>query len=341
MVDQPPQRVVFSSAVLPKPLSERRRRMLWRDLYTELYGPLEMTFSDDPFSVRLEVTRFGAAELSRVNATIERYIRTPRCVAAAGSDHLALVVNVVAAPMHARQLGRDGRIAPGGAALVCNATAGEVAGPAENPWLFLQLPRAALLEAVAGAEELIARPVDASLPAMRHLHRYLELLLEPNGIEDDTPLHDHIETTLLDLIALALGTARERADVARLRGLRAARLRMILAAIASGFDARDFSVPVVAARVGLSPRYVQDLLHETGRSFTERVLERRLQKARALLTSPRCAARRITDIAFDSGFNEISHFNRAFRRRFGVTPSDVRSNALEKPRSRAATHCTS
>jgi AraC-like DNA-binding protein len=327
MLDQPPQRVVFSSAVLPKQLSERRRRMLWRDLYTELYGPLEMTFTDDPFSVRLEVTRFGAAELSRVNATIERYIRTQRCVAAAGSDHLAVVVNVGAAPMHVRQLGRDGQVAPGGAALVCNATTGEVAGPAENAWLFLQVPRAALLETVAGAEDLVSRPVDARLAATRHLCRYLELLLEPNGIEDNASLHDHIETTLLDLIALALGAARERADVARLRGLRAARLKMVLAAIASGFDGRGFSVHVVANSIGLSPRTVQDLLHETGRSFTERVLDLRLKKARALLASPRCAARRITDVAFDSGFNDVSYFNRAFRRRFGVPPSAVRGPA--------------
>jgi AraC-like DNA-binding protein len=327
MVDHPPQRIVFSSAALPKQLSEHRRRMLWRDLYTELYGPLEMTFTDDPFSVRLEVTRFGATELSRVNATIERYIRTPRCVAAAGSDHLALAVNVGAAPMHVRQLGRGGPVAPGGAALVCNATTGEVAGSAENAWLFLQVPRAALLEAVSGAEDLISRPVDAHLPAMRHLRRYLGLLLEPSGIEDDASLHDHIETTLLDLIALALGAGRERADVARLRGRRAARLQMVLAAIASGFDARDFSVHVVASRVGLSPRYVQDLLHETGRTFSERVLERRLQKARALLANPRCASRRITDVAFDSGFNDVSYFNRVFRRRFGVPPSGVRGSA--------------
>ncbi|MBN1238867.1 MAG: AraC family transcriptional regulator [Gammaproteobacteria bacterium] len=330
MVEHPPHRIVFSSDALPKQLGERRRRTLWRDVYTDLYGPLEMTFAEDPFSVRLEVARFGAAELAAVNATIERYIRTPRCVAAARSDHLALAVNAGVGPMHVRQLGRDCAIAPGGAALVCNATSGEIAARAGSTWLFLQVPRAALLDAVGGAEDLISRPIDARLPAMQHLRRYLRLLLEPAAIEDDALLHDHIETTLLDLIALALGTARERADVARLRGRRAARLRGVLGAIASGFDARDFSVNVVADRVGLSPRYVQDLLHETGRSFTARVLERRLQKARKLLSDPRFAARTITDIAFDSGFNDVSYFNRSFRRRFGVTPSDVRVPAAVK-----------
>ena len=32
-------------------------------------------------------------------------------------------------------------------------------------------------------------------------------------------------------------------------------------------------------------------------------------------------------MAGEAGFNDLSHFNRAFRRRFGVTPSDVRRAA--------------
>ena len=32
------------------------------------------------------------------------------------------------------------------------------------------------------------------------------------------------------------------------------------------------------------------------------------------------AERRISDIAFDCGFNDLSYFNRCFRRRFGLSP---------------------
>jgi AraC-like DNA-binding protein len=32
----------------------------------------------------------------------------------------------------------------------------------------------------------------------------------------------------------------------------------------------------------------------------------------------------ISAIAFDSGFSDLSHFNRTFRRRSGMTPSEVR-----------------
>jgi AraC-like DNA-binding protein len=35
----------------------------------------------------------------------------------------------------------------------------------------------------------------------------------------------------------------------------------------------------------------------------------------------------ISEIAFDVGFADLSHFNRAFRRRYGMTPSEVRITA--------------
>ena len=79
----------------------------------------------------------------------------------------------------------------------------------------------------------------------------------------------------------------------------------------------------VARKLAISPRYVQDVLHDTGRSFTERITELRLNKARALLA--RVGTHKIVDIAYDCGFGDVSHFNRRFRRRFGAAPSKFRN----------------
>jgi AraC-like DNA-binding protein len=43
------------------------------------------------------------------------------------------------------------------------------------------------------------------------------------------------------------------------------------------------------------------------------------------LTIPRLRQRSIGDIVFDAGFGDLSYFNRAFRRRFGLSPSEVRN----------------
>jgi AraC-like DNA-binding protein len=100
------------------------------------------------------------------------------------------------------------------------------------------------------------------------------------------------------------------------------RLKAVLMILEKRFAEPDFSAQKLAAAAGLSERYVNELLHEAGASFTVRLTELRLRKAAERLAYP--GEGRISDIAFDCGFNDLSYFNRCFRRRFGLTPSAAR-----------------
>jgi AraC-like DNA-binding protein len=62
-------------------------------------------------------------------------------------------------------------------------------------------------------------------------------------------------------------------------------------------------------------------------TFSEHVLEKRLMHADEALLSPARHSTRIADIAFQSGFSDLPHFDRSFRRWFGCTPRDVRGRA--------------
>jgi AraC-like DNA-binding protein len=64
-----------------------------------------------------------------------------------------------------------------------------------------------------------------------------------------------------------------------------------------------------------------------GKSFTEHLVEHRLERAFSMLSDRRYLHLAIIDIAFTVGFGDVSHFNRVFRRRFGETPSGVRAGA--------------
>jgi AraC-like DNA-binding protein len=86
----------------------------------------------------------------------------------------------------------------------------------------------------------------------------------------------------------------------------------------------SLSAITVANLLGITARYVHLLLEETGARFSHHVLERRLEKADALLRDPHWQNRLIIEIAAEAGFTDISHFNRAFRRRFLTTPSAIR-----------------
>jgi AraC-like DNA-binding protein len=45
------------------------------------------------------------------------------------------------------------------------------------------------------------------------------------------------------------------------------------------------------------------------------------------LTDPRRASQKISTISLDAGFGDLSYFNRAFRRHYGVAPSELRAAA--------------
>jgi AraC-like DNA-binding protein len=168
------------------------------------------------------------------------------------------------------------------------------------------------LEAAAG------RRIPGRSAALILLRRYVESL--PDRLADPV-LGSLVATHVYDLMALAIGATGEGREIARGRGMRAARLEAIKADLTC-----DASLPIgeIARRQGVTPRYVQILFEEQGTTFGEFVTERRLDAARAMLRSPRYNLWSIAGIAFEAGFKDLSHFNRRFRRRFGATPSELR-----------------
>jgi AraC-like DNA-binding protein len=132
-----------------------------------------------------------------------------------------------------------------------------------------------------------------------------------------------------DLLALAIGATRDAAEVAKSRGARVARLRAIKEDIVDRLEQPDLSVAAIAARHRIKPRWVQRLFESEGTTFTEYVLAQRLARAHRRLTDPRHAGLKIGAIALDVGFGDLSYFNRVFRRRYGMAPSELR--AIAKP----------
>ena len=117
---------------------------------------------------------------------------------------------------------------------------------------------------------------------------------------------------------------RDAAELAEGCGLRAARLHAIKQDIAKHLSQPGLSITALALRHGCTPRFIQRLFEREGTSFTDYVLTQRLACAHRLLTDLRHAGEKISTIAFDAGFGDVSYFNRAFRQRYGDTPSAIR-----------------
>lgn len=318
-------KVVFSSDDLPAHLDNQTRFKLWNEIYTARYGAADISCLDQPFSSRSKFAQIGDIGLVNFAGTIQRYARTARQVATDQREDFLIGFSRSPSRILITQRGREAPLVPGGMAIYTNAEPSTCFCAEENAWSGLSVPRARLGELVAGVDDIVARPFDAANPAIRHLQRYVEFLLASEEIVQEQPLLDKIGAITLDLVVLALGSTGDAADIARGRGLRAVRVQEILSELGAHFADPGFSARDVAQKLGLSSRYIQELMQETGASFTERVLELRLRKAHAMLADPRNDRLRIGDVAYACGFNEVSYFNRCFRRRFGCSPTQCRA----------------
>jgi AraC-like DNA-binding protein len=138
---------------------------------------------------------------------------------------------------------------------------------------------------------------------------------------------------LYHLVALVRGATRDGSETRNGRSGQAARLEAIKTEILTGLDRRELSLAGLAARHGVTPRYVQRLFESEGLTFSQFVRDHRLERAYRMLGDRRFAQRTISIIAYDAGFGDLSHFNRAFRRRFGKCSSEARAAALSNGES--------
>jgi AraC-like DNA-binding protein len=225
-----------------------------------------------------------------------------------------------------QHLGRTINMERGEAVVLTGAEPALFGGPAQNRVNLLRVPARLISPFVADLEAAYGRTIPANNPALRLLVAYLGLL-EENDALAAPDVERQVASHIHDLMALAIGATREAAEFAKSRGARAARLRAIKEDIANALDQPGLSVATIAAQHRLKPRWVQRLFEGEGTTFTEYVLAQRLARAHRLLTDPRCAGLKISAIALDVGFGDLSYFNRAFRRRYGVAPSELRAAA--------------
>lgn len=187
----------------------------------------------------------------------------------------------------------------------------------------IEIPAQEISQRLKFKDCAFARPVLGDTPGLSLLRQYLGALDQADALSD--PLGQRLFVGhVYDLMALVLGANADALEQARHGGLRAARLKAAKDFIDAHLLDPDLSDRAVAAQLGVSDRYVRMLFAGEGTSCKSHIDARRLGAAYAMLTNPVWARLKIIDLAYRCGFNDITTFNRQFRARYGMTPSEAR-----------------
>jgi AraC-like DNA-binding protein len=226
---------------------------------------------------------------------------------------LALADGTVAA-----QDGRTARLTRGDFAVVDGARPFAIDGDPATEWIALTIPRRQLAARLAAPADVtavrIAGDRGTGAVAAAAVHAFA------TADAPDAPAGEALTDHLAGLIGLALdGAVRPREAGRRQRHLQA-----VLDEADRALDDPGLSPATVAARVGISTRYLHALFAEREETFGRWVLAGRLERGHRDLVDPARRHWTVSEIATDRGFRDPSYFARAFRARYGVSPRDHR-----------------
>jgi AraC-like DNA-binding protein len=306
----------FVARAYPDRLGGWREVLRRKLLHVSVDPILELPYDAEASLRILPDVRFG---WGTIGASVNR--RTRHAVAQ-DNDDFFMIVNLDDS-FSVTQRGRDFTLRPGDANVISCAEEALYVRPQAGRILCVRMPREALAPLVPELEDKVATVIRRENETLQLLVRYVRSLDHTQRLP--TPaVREVVAKHICDLAALALGASREGTEIAGGRSLNAARLRAVKEFIAANLSRRDLSVATLAIRHRMTERHIQRLFEAEGVTFTSFLLERRLYTAFQSLNDVRNADRGISEIALECGFGDISYFNRAFRRRFGATPSDVR-----------------
>jgi AraC family transcriptional activator of tynA and feaB len=307
----------LSTATVP-PLE---RLSFWNDACLGAYGAMVVDAEPDAFQGDLTSLHAGELQISSVMSTPAVCRRTASW-ARSGSDETVFSLHLVhSGRCRINHAGIENMALPGHMLIADRSKSYELAFAEPIQGLVLSLPWARFsgyverLEALAGTSiNVISGPGAVLSSFIRSCWDQLADCDEEQWPEAAADvIWELLESLLQDGIVQRAATGRAAAGL----------LHEARALIDNRFGDLGLTSSGVAAALGVSARYLQMVFAAVGTTPSRFLIARRLDAAAARLRHLD-RSRGITDIALECGFNDLSYFSRAFRRRFGVSASAYR-----------------
>lgn len=249
--------------------------------------------------------------------SIERLPREPHLN---GQDAYFAVI-LLAGDYRLEQNGREVFLQPGDMTIYDATRLHRIYCPRDFGKLIVSIPRAALRSRIAGVEHCTAVRIPGNSGIGAVASNFMRATATQIGALSAQEFHA-LSDYSLDLLTLAINSVRP--GNCNLSRIRSASLGSVKAYVERNLHDPALNAEGIAQGVGLSSRYINDLFKDEDISLMRYVWQCRLEGCRKDMLASAQAGQRISDIAYRRGFNDLAHFSRVFKQRFGCSPREYR-----------------
>jgi AraC family transcriptional activator of tynA and feaB len=248
----------------------------------------------------------------------------------AGSDHDVLGFQFVSRGVEmVREGTREMALTPGDIVLWDGAQPTEIEVVEEFSKRTMLFPRERVLAVCPRLGSIETLPSLEGSPVARLLARYINAL----AVEQPT-LDPAAGSAAVDAALELLRAAIEPSLPADRGAARAAMRAEVTRYVRRHLQDPDLAPATIARAYAISVRTLYALFEDTEASVAGLIRSGRLARCLEDLRQPNSGS--VTEIAFRWGFCDAAHFSRAFKREYGITPSEVRHGPAPPPASRVS-----
>ncbi len=142
-------------------------------------------------------------------------------------------------------------------------------------------------------------------------------------IDQPPPNPQALATEIISFVALTIAT-EDRGAATDVRNARYHLRRRIVDFIEKNLSDQTLSPKKIAASSRISLSYLYSLFNDNETTVGQFVQVKRLQRAYEILVADPKGHRTVSEVAYEVGFKNVSHFSRSFSRYFKIAPRDVR-----------------
>ncbi len=306
----------------------RERFAYWHDVVCRNLVDLDYKLvGDHHFNAAFHATPVGDIQLCRIQAS--PHVAERCSTGISRSESGTLVFNfVLSGSLVAEQDGRIAQLRTGDATL-CDADRPYKLHQREAFELAcIRIPRNVLASRIGHLQRLTALNFSERSELAPIVFAYLSRLVEraPN-IGDNAAVKVSRNFTELLLAMVAEFAESSQPSLTEYRGLALVRVKDV---VERSIGNPNVSSATIASELKLSQRYINQLLEDEGTSLSRYIWSRRLERCAEQLKNSALRGRSVSQIALENGFNDLSHFSKAFRNRFGSSPRSYRSESCAR-----------
>jgi AraC family transcriptional regulator, positive regulator of tynA and feaB len=294
----------------------------WERTIDETFGSVDMKIADETsFFGEIRRSPLGTLGLIEIACASEMATRTRRHIAH-DKEELFILVLLRSGRLQIGQRDRECVLTPGTFALFDLNTPYTFRHLEPTNVLDLTIPGALLRSRLHDPHQFAVRPYAAGSGIGRITADFLGSLAREVDHVPEPATHAYCCRTV-DLVGVLLESEGEDLPIAY-SAVRSALYKRCAAIIDNHLADPALDPAKIAASAGISARYLHRIFQDAGDTVGSYLLRRRLELCHRDLSDPAKRNLPVSAIAYRVGFHSSSHFANSFKRRYGVSPNELR-----------------